>query len=144
MTAISAVIFVVSGRWNLITVAILGFVENSDFSQAAALSSDPHRLCNGWVGTDSVCVDVGFQAAYHRIFSGYKYLSGSSEGRKRRSARGKNPKYRKGSFKKRVQVPIHRGFRYAEHEAKPQQLKVRGGVEEWKVGQSQILGTTIG
>ena len=38
MTAISAVIFVVSGRWNLITVAILGFVENSDFSQAAALS----------------------------------------------------------------------------------------------------------
>ena len=25
-------------RWNLITVAILGFVENSDFSQAAALS----------------------------------------------------------------------------------------------------------
>ena len=38
MTAISAVIFVVSGRWNLITIAILGFVENSDFSQAAALS----------------------------------------------------------------------------------------------------------
>lgn len=38
MTAISAVIFVVSGRWNLVTVAILGFVENSDFSQAAALS----------------------------------------------------------------------------------------------------------
>ncbi|MFC1714755.1 ABC transporter permease [Candidatus Poribacteria bacterium] len=38
MTAISAVIFVVSGKWNLITVAILGFVENSDFSQAAALS----------------------------------------------------------------------------------------------------------
>ena len=38
MTAISAVIFVVSGQWNLITVAILGFVENSDFSQAAALS----------------------------------------------------------------------------------------------------------
>ena len=38
MTAISAVIFVVSGRWNLITVAILGFVESSDFSQAAALS----------------------------------------------------------------------------------------------------------
>jgi iron(III) transport system permease protein len=38
MTAISAVIFVVSAKWNLITVAILGFVENSDFSQAAALS----------------------------------------------------------------------------------------------------------
>ena len=38
MTAISAVIFIVSGQWNLITVAILGFVENSDFSQAAALS----------------------------------------------------------------------------------------------------------
>jgi len=38
MTAISAVIFVVSGKWNLITIAILGFVENSDFSQAAALS----------------------------------------------------------------------------------------------------------
>ncbi|MBC8232755.1 iron ABC transporter permease [bacterium] len=38
MTAISAVIFVISGNWNLITVAIMGFVENSDFSQAAALS----------------------------------------------------------------------------------------------------------
>lgn len=37
MTAISAVIFVVSGRWNMVTVAILGFVENSDLSQAAAL-----------------------------------------------------------------------------------------------------------
>ncbi|MEK7366447.1 MAG: iron ABC transporter permease, partial [candidate division NC10 bacterium] len=36
MTAISAVIFVVSGRWNLITVAILGLVENSDLAQAAA------------------------------------------------------------------------------------------------------------
>jgi iron(III) transport system permease protein len=38
MTAISAVIFVVSGRWNLITIAILGSVENSDLSQAAAFS----------------------------------------------------------------------------------------------------------
>ncbi len=36
MTAISAIIFVVSGRWNLITVAILGSVENSDLAQAAA------------------------------------------------------------------------------------------------------------
>jgi iron(III) transport system permease protein len=38
MTAISAVIFVVSGKWNLITVAILGLVENADLSQAAAFS----------------------------------------------------------------------------------------------------------
>lgn len=38
MTAISAVIFVVSGKWNLITVRILGAVGNSDLSQAAALS----------------------------------------------------------------------------------------------------------
>jgi iron(III) transport system permease protein len=38
MTAISAVIFVVSGSWNLITVAILGLVENADLSQAAAFS----------------------------------------------------------------------------------------------------------
>ncbi|MEK6718817.1 MAG: iron ABC transporter permease, partial [candidate division NC10 bacterium] len=38
MTAISAVIFVVSGRWNLITIAILGLVENADMSQAAAFS----------------------------------------------------------------------------------------------------------
>jgi len=38
MTAISAIIFVVSGKWNLITVAILGSVENSDLSQAAAFS----------------------------------------------------------------------------------------------------------
>ena len=38
MTAISAIIFVVSGRWNLITVAILGFVDNSQYAQAAAIS----------------------------------------------------------------------------------------------------------
>lgn len=36
MTAISAVIFVVSGRWHLITVAILDCVGNSDLAQAAA------------------------------------------------------------------------------------------------------------
>ncbi len=36
MTAISAVIFVVSGKYNLITVAILGFVDNSRYAQAAA------------------------------------------------------------------------------------------------------------
>ena len=35
---VSAVIFVVSGSWNLITVAILGLVENADLSQAAAFS----------------------------------------------------------------------------------------------------------
>jgi iron(III) transport system permease protein len=39
ITAISAVIFVVSGRWNLVTIAILGSVENSDLSQAAAYST---------------------------------------------------------------------------------------------------------
>lgn len=38
MTAISAIIFVVSGQWNLITVAILGFVDNSQYAQAAAMS----------------------------------------------------------------------------------------------------------
>ena len=37
MTAISAVIFVVSGQWKLLTVSILGFVENSDLSRASAL-----------------------------------------------------------------------------------------------------------
>jgi len=38
MTAISAVIFVVSGKWNLITVAILGFVDSSRYAPAAAMS----------------------------------------------------------------------------------------------------------
>jgi iron(III) transport system permease protein len=37
MTAISAVIFVVSGQWSLVTVSILGFVENADLARAAAL-----------------------------------------------------------------------------------------------------------
>jgi iron(III) transport system permease protein len=37
MTAISAVIFVVSGQWNLVTVSILGFVENGNLSRASAL-----------------------------------------------------------------------------------------------------------
>ncbi len=38
MTAISAIIFVVSGKWNLITVAVLGFVDNSQYAEAAAMS----------------------------------------------------------------------------------------------------------
>ena len=38
MTAISAIIFVVSGRWNFITVAVLGFVDYSQYAQAAAMS----------------------------------------------------------------------------------------------------------
>ena len=38
MTAISAIIFVVSGSWNLITVAILGYVDNTQYAQAAAAS----------------------------------------------------------------------------------------------------------
>ena len=38
MTAISAVIFVVSGKWNLITIAVLGFVDNARYAQAAAMS----------------------------------------------------------------------------------------------------------
>jgi iron(III) transport system permease protein len=37
ITAVSAVIFVVSGQWNLVTVSILGFVENADLARAAAL-----------------------------------------------------------------------------------------------------------
>jgi iron(III) transport system permease protein len=37
MTAISAVIFVVSGQWNLVTVSLLGFVENADLARASAL-----------------------------------------------------------------------------------------------------------
>lgn len=37
LTAISAVIFVVSGQWSLLTVAILGYVENGDLARAAAL-----------------------------------------------------------------------------------------------------------
>jgi iron(III) transport system permease protein len=37
ITAVSAVIFVVSGQWNLVTVTILGFVENADLARAAAL-----------------------------------------------------------------------------------------------------------
>jgi iron(III) transport system permease protein len=38
MTQISAVIFVVSGKWNLFTVFLLGLVENGELSIAAAMS----------------------------------------------------------------------------------------------------------
>ncbi|MDO8527276.1 MAG: ABC transporter permease subunit, partial [Deltaproteobacteria bacterium] len=38
ITAISAVIFVVSGKWSLVTVDILGLVENGELAYAAALS----------------------------------------------------------------------------------------------------------
>jgi iron(III) transport system permease protein len=37
LTAVSAVIFVVSGQWNLVTVSILGYVENADLGRASAL-----------------------------------------------------------------------------------------------------------
>ena len=36
VTAISAVVFVVSAQWQLITVALLHEVDNADLSQAAA------------------------------------------------------------------------------------------------------------
>lgn len=39
MTAVSAVIFVVSGSWHLVTVAILGLVEASELGQACALAT---------------------------------------------------------------------------------------------------------
>ena len=38
MTTISAVIFLVSGKWNLVTIAILGAIGNSDLSKGAAYS----------------------------------------------------------------------------------------------------------
>jgi iron(III) transport system permease protein len=38
MTAVSAVIFVVSGQWNLITIAILGAIENANLGEGAAYS----------------------------------------------------------------------------------------------------------
>lgn len=38
MTQISAVIFVVSGKWNLLTVFLLGLVDNGELSIAAAMS----------------------------------------------------------------------------------------------------------
>jgi iron(III) transport system permease protein len=37
MNAVSAVIFVVSGRWNLLTISIMNYFENGELSRAAAL-----------------------------------------------------------------------------------------------------------
>jgi iron(III) transport system permease protein len=59
MTAISAVIFVVSGTWNLATVSILGFVENSSLSKASA-------MCMILVAIVSVVLGL-MQSVVHRM-----------------------------------------------------------------------------
>jgi iron(III) transport system permease protein len=59
ITAVSAVIFVVSGQWNLVTVSILGYVENADLARAAA-------LCVIVVGIVSVVLG-GMQLAVSRL-----------------------------------------------------------------------------
>ena len=70
MTAISAVIFVVSGRWNLITVAILGFVENSDFSQAAALSIILIMFVIAALGLIQLVLTLAFKRRITEFFRG--------------------------------------------------------------------------
>lgn len=50
MTAISAVIFLVSGKWQLATVAILGAVDNGLYGAAAALSVLVILICLGALG----------------------------------------------------------------------------------------------
>lgn len=47
MTAISAVIFLVSGQWQLVTVEILGQIDNGNYSVAAALSTLVILICLG-------------------------------------------------------------------------------------------------
>ncbi|HEX4923478.1 MAG TPA: iron ABC transporter permease [Bdellovibrionales bacterium] len=59
MTAVSAVIFVVSGTWNLATVSILGFVENSYLSKASA-------MCMILVAIVSVALGL-MQTVVHRM-----------------------------------------------------------------------------
>ena len=76
MTAISAVIFVVSGRWNLITVAILGFVENSDFSQAAALSIILIAFVMTALGLIQLVLTLAFKRRITDFF-GYANTSGN-------------------------------------------------------------------
>jgi len=66
MTAISAVIFVVSGKWNLITVAILGFVDNSRYAQAAA-------MCNLLIVIVLVALGV-IQLVVNRIGKGVRTI----------------------------------------------------------------------
>jgi iron(III) transport system permease protein len=56
MTAISAVIFVVSGQWNLVTVSILGFVENSDLARASALCMIVVAIVAGVLGLMQLAV----------------------------------------------------------------------------------------
>ncbi len=62
LTAVSAVIFVVSGQWNVVTVAILGLLETSELSLAAALSV----VLVGLV----LCVLWGMRLVVRRLFPG--------------------------------------------------------------------------
>ena len=50
MTAVSAVIFVVSGEWRLVTVSILAFVENSLLTQASAMCMIMMVIVSGVLG----------------------------------------------------------------------------------------------
>ena len=66
VTAISAVIFVVSGEWRLLTVSILGFVENSDLARASALCMILVAIVSAILLIMQVIVNrgAGFQPAF--------------------------------------------------------------------------------
>lgn len=64
ITSVSAVVFVVSGAWNLLTVAILGYVDSSDLSQAAALSVVLVAIV--------LLVFEGMRACLRRLFPGQR------------------------------------------------------------------------
>ena len=68
MTAISAVIFVVSGAVESDYCSDSGLRRKQRLLAGGCALDYSHRICNGCFGTDSACVDFGVQATYHGIF----------------------------------------------------------------------------
>ena len=67
VTAISAIVFVVSGRWKLITVAVLGSVENSDLAQAAAFCVVIIAMVLGAIGIINLLVYQPWKRGAQRV-----------------------------------------------------------------------------
>lgn len=80
VTAISAVIFVVSGRWNLITVAVLGSVENSDLAQAAAFCIVIIVMVLAAIGVINLLVHQPWRGGQYRRQGTARAAGGRDEG----------------------------------------------------------------
>ncbi len=79
VTAISAIVFVVSGRWKLITVAVLGSVENADLAQAAAFCMVIIAMVLGAIGIINLLVYKPWKRGTQGLTKTPTVISGGTE-----------------------------------------------------------------